>query len=157
MSVIRFFRLLFCFKKPRVINLSYLHVFIKDRPTLFIVWEIKNVWSVKLIPINRNYYSTQQAIIISIPKDQQLLTLKASNFWRKKNVKLNLCAVQLDELATAQLIQGFRPLNKIGVSTPQVSAIRNFKSVKPSYIKQGNTSIKKIDRFNIQIQHFNYQ
>jgi hypothetical protein len=156
MAALRILRLLFCFKKPGVINLSYLHVFIKDKPTLFIVWEIKNVFSVKLVPLKLSYFTPQNAIIISIPKEQQQVTLKATNFWRKKRITLTLCAVALDELATAQLIQGFRPLNKLAISAPHVSGIRNLESIKPFYVKQRNNVIKKIDRFNMNIQPFNY-
>ena len=156
MAALRILKLLLCFKKPGIINLSYLHVFIKDKPTLFIVWEIKNVWSVKLIPLNQSYHTAQNAIIISIPKEQHQVTLKAVNFWRKKSVTFNLCAVELDEVATAQLIKGFRPLNKVAISAPHVSGIRNLESIKPFYVKQWNNVIEKIDRFNIQIQHFNY-
>lgn len=157
MAAIRFLTLLFCFKKPKVINLDYLHVLIKDKPTLFVVWEIKNVWSVKLIPLNRRYYKPQNAIIISIPQEQHMITLKAASFWKKKSIRLSLCAVQLNELATAQLIQGFRPLNKVSVSTPHISAIRKIESIKPFCVKPKNSVIKKIDRFNIQIQNINYQ
>jgi len=156
MAALRILRLLFCFKKPGVINLSYLHVFIKDKPTLIIVWEIKNVWSVKLIPLNHSYYTAQNAIIISIPQPQQLVTLKASNFWRSRSIVLALCAVELDEQATAQLIKGFRPFSKVEISAPHVSGIRNLESVKPFCVKQRNSIIKKIDRFNINIHRFNY-
>ena len=137
-------------------NLSFLHVFIKDKPTLFIVWEIKNVWSVKLIPLNHSYYTAQNAIIISIPKEQHQVTLKAANFWRKISIVLTLCPVELDELAASQLIQGFRPLNKVAISTPHISGIRNLKSIKPFCVKQKNSGIKKIDRFNINIHPYNY-
>lgn len=157
MREIRFLKLLFCFKKPEIINLDYLYVLIKDKPTLFVVWEIKNVWSVKLIPFNRRFYKPQNAIIISIPQEQHKITFKAANFWRKKSISLTLCAVQLNELATAQLIQGFRPLNKVSVSTPHISAIRKIESIKPFCVKPKNSVIKKIDRFNIQIQNINYQ
>jgi hypothetical protein len=156
MAALRILKLLFCFKKPGVINLSYMHVFIKDKPTLFIVWEIKNVWSVRLIPLKHIYHTAQNTLVISIPREQHQVTLKAANFWRKTSIVLTLCAVELDELATAQLIHGFRPLNKIKVSAPHVSDIRNRILVRPFSVKHTNTVIKKIDRFNINIKPFNY-
>ncbi len=156
MVAVRILKLLFCFKKPGVINLSYLHVFVKNKPTLFIVWEIKNVWSVKLIPLKRSYYTTHKALIISIPGEQTRVTLKAANFWRRTKVNLTLCAVHLDEVATAQLIKGFRPLNKVEVYAPIVTRILNRVLIRSFSIKPKNTVIKKIDRFNIQIQPFNY-
>lgn len=156
MAAIRFLKLLFCFKKPGVINLSYLHVFIKDKPTLFIVWEIKNVWSVKLIPLKRSYYTAQKALVISIPEEQTQVTLAAANFWRRTKVNLTLCAVRLDEAATARLINGFRPLNKVEVSVPIVTRILNRVLIRPFSIKQRNRVIKKMYRFNIHIQPLNY-
>ena len=156
MAAIKFLKLLFCFKKPGVINLSYLHVFIKDKPTLFVVWEIKNAWSVKLIPLKRSYYIAQKALVISIPEEQTQVTLKAANFWRRTKVNLSLCAVHLDEVATVQLINGFRPLNKVEVSAPIVTRIVNRVSIKSFSIKHRNSVIKKLDRFNIHIHPFNY-
>jgi hypothetical protein len=156
MTAFKILKLLFCFKKPEVLNLSYLHVLIRDKPTLFVVWEIKNVWSVKLIPLDRSYYIAQNAIIISIPKDQNQVTLKAANFWKKTNIGLAMCTVQFDEVSTAQFIQGFRPLNKLEVCAPVVFNIKNKLAIKPVSIKQRNSFIKKIDCFNINVQRFNY-
>lgn len=156
MAVLRILKLLFCFKKPEVINLSYLHVFIKDKPTLFIVWELKNVWSVKLIPLKRSYYTGLMALVITIPENRYQINLKATNFWRKTSVVLDLCAVELDTLSTAQLIHGFWPLNKVEVSAPQISAIINLVSIRSFCVKQRNSGIKTIDHFNINIQPFNY-
>ena len=156
MSAMRFLKLLFCFKKPGVINLSYLHVFIKDNPTLFIVWEIKNAWSVKLVPLKRSYYTAQKALAISIPEEQAQVTLKAANCWRRTKVNLTLCAVQLDEFATAQLINGFRPLNKVKVAAPLIAAIRSRPVIKPVSIQPRNAVIKQIKRFPIHIHSLHY-
>jgi hypothetical protein len=124
MVAVRILKLLFCFKKPEFINLSYINVLVKDKPLLFIVWEIKNAWSVKLIPLQRRHYETKKVLILSIPKEQNDITIKAVNFWRKTKMGLTMYAVELDEASTAQLIQGFRPLNKVEVSAPHVSGIR---------------------------------
>lgn len=156
MNAVRILKLLFCFKKPQVINLSYLNVFVKDKPALFIVWEIKNVWSVKFIPLKRRHYETQNALVLTIPNDQKEVTLQASNFWRKKTVNLTMRAVELDEATIDQLIDSFRPLNKLEVYAPLISNISNQVVIKPVNIKQRNSFIKKIARFHINIQTFNY-
>jgi len=156
MVAVRILKLLFCFKKPRVINLSYLNVFVKDKPVLFIVWEIKNGWFIRFIPLKRRHYETQNALVLSIPKGQKEITLKAANFWRKTTVNLTMRAVDLDKTTTAQLINSFRPLNKLEVLAPLISNIRNKVAIKPVNIKQRNSFIKTIDRFNINIQPFNY-
>jgi hypothetical protein len=156
MTAIRILKLLFCFKKPELINFSYLSVLVKDKPTLFIVWEIKNVWSVRLIPLKHSYYTSKNTLVLSIPKEQNLITLKAANFWRKKSIKLTMHAVELDEATTVQLINGFRPLNKLEVYAPLVLNIKNKVAIKPVNVKQRNSCIKKLDRFNINIQPFIY-
>ena len=156
MTALRILKLLFCFKKPGIIQLSYIHVLVKNKPAFFIVWDIKNVWWVKLHPITRRYYDAQKALVLAMPQEQQQLTLKAANFWRRKRITLTLHAVALDEAAAAQLIQGFRPLSRIEVAAPLISNISNKAVIKPAGIRQKNTCIKKIDRFNIHIQHINY-
>jgi len=156
MAAFSILKLLFCFRKPRVLNLSYIHVLIKNKPTLFVVWEIKNAWSVKLIPLKRSYNTAQKALIISIPAEQAQVTLKAANCWRRTKVNLTLCAVQLDEVATAQLISGFRPLNKVEVAAPLIAAIRSRAVIKPVSIQPRNAVIKQINRFPIHIHSLHY-
>lgn len=156
MSANKILKLLCCFKKPGVINLSYIHVLIEAKPTLFVVWEIKNVWSVKLIPLKRTYYTSHQAVVLSVPENQNLVILKASNFWRKINIPLALCAVELDKQATRQLINGFRPLNKVEIIAPLIFGVRNQIAFRPLSIQQRNAGIKNINRFNIHIQPSNY-
>lgn len=156
MAATRFLKLLFCFKKPELINFSYISVFIKNKPTLFIVWEIKNACSVKLIPLKRKYYTAKKAMVLSIPGQQEEIIFKAANYWRRRIVKLAVRAVGLDEAATAQLINGFRPLNKQEVAAPVISGIRNRASLKHVNIHQRSCVVKNIHRFNINIQPFTY-
>lgn len=156
MKALRILSLLFCFKKPQIKQLSYIHVLVKDKPTLLIVWEIKNVLSVKLYPLNHRYFDSNKALVISIPKEQQQFSLKAANFWRKKRITLNIQPVALDEVTAAELINGFRPLNKLEVAAPIIFRINNMAAIKPTSIQQKHTCIKKIERFNINIQHINY-
>lgn len=156
MVAVKILKLLFYFGKPEITNLSYLNVLIKDKPALFVVWEIKNAWSVKIIPLKPRYYTAKKALILSIPKDQKVITLKAANFWRKTTLNLTMRAVDLDETTTAQLINSFRPLNKMELCVPHLSNIRNKVAIKPVSIKQRNSFIKNINRFNINIQPFNY-
>lgn len=156
MILVRILKLLFCFKRPELINFSYINVLINDKPTLFVVWEIKNVWSVKIIPLKRRYFTTKNTLILSIPKDQNEVVFKASNLWRETNIKLTMRAVELDEVTIAQLIDGFRPLSKLEVSAPIVWNIRNKIAMKSISIKQKNSFIKEIDPFNINIHPFNY-
>lgn len=156
MSATRILKLLLCFKKPEIIHLSYINVLIKDKPVLFIAWEIENSLSVKLIPLRRRYAEGVNALILSMPKELNEVTVKAANFWRKAIVSLPVCTVELDEVATAQLISGFRPLSKLEVHAPYIAGIRSKAKVSSFNIKQRSTCIKNIDRFNINIQSFNY-
>lgn len=157
MIATRILKLLFCFKKPSVIQLSYLPVLVKDKPVLFVVWEIENAWWVKFTPPTRRYATAKNAVLLTIPNHLNQVTLKAYNCWRKTSIQLSIHAVQLDEATTAQLIDGFRPLNKTGVNTPSVSHIKNQISISPFAIQLRDSSIKQINRFNITIQPIHYQ
>lgn len=148
---------LFCFKKPRILQLSYLPVLVKEKPLLFVAWETANAWSVKFIPLKCRQDASKHAAIISVPHHQREVTLKVANYWRSTTIYLSLYPVQLDESATMQLIDGFRPLNKIEVNTPLVAHTKNRISIKHPNLKQLNSSIKKIDRFQVTIQPIHYQ
>lgn len=146
------FKLLFCFKKPEVIHLSYIPVLIKDKPVLFVAWDIMNARAVRFIPLRRRYHNNVSAAILAVSKDLREVTLKFANFWRSTTIRISIYAVQLDEATTAQLIHSFRPLNTTVVNTPLVSRIRNLAVIRPISISQRSTSIKKIDRFNTTIK-----
>lgn len=156
MAAIRFLKLLFCFKKPELINFSYISVFIKNKPVLFIVWEIKNTLSVKLVPLKGKYYATKKALVLAIPQQQDEIIFKAFNCWRRKMVRLAIHAVELDEATTTQLISGFRPLNKLEIAAPFVSNIRNKASLKQFSIKKKKCAVIELPRFNISMQPFIY-
>lgn len=156
MAAVKILKLLFCFKKPELIHFSYISVFIKNKPALFIVWEIKNSWSVKLIPLKGKYYTAKKALVLSIPEQQEEIIFKAANFWRKNRERLTIHAVALDETATAQLIHGFRPLNTVEIAAPLISGIRNKASIRHFTIKQKNCAVTNINRFNIHIQPLHY-
>jgi hypothetical protein len=156
MDAVKILKLLVCFKKPELIHLSYINVLVKEKPILFIVWEVKNGWSVKFIPLKRRYHEASNALVLSIPEELNEITLKAANFWRKTRITFTMCAVELDRVATAQLIHDFWHLNKVEALAPLVLNIKNKATIKPVSIKQRNSFIKKIDRFNINIQPFNY-
>lgn len=157
MKAIRILKLLFCFKKLRVIQLSYLPVLVKDKPVLFVAWDIENAGWVKFTPPRRRYATAKNAVLLTIPNQQYQVTLMASNCWRKTSIPLSIHAVQLDEATIAQLIDDFRPLNKTGVNTPSVSHIKNQVSITPITIQLRDSSIKHIDRFNVTIQPIHYQ
>lgn len=157
MIATRILKLLFCFKKPRVIQLSYLPVLIKDKPVLFVAWDMENVGWIKFTPPARRYTTAKNAVLLTIPNHLNQVTLKACNCWRKISIYLPIHAVQLEEAALAQLIDGFRPLNKTGVHTPSVSHIKNRISIMPFTIQLRDNSIQQIDRFNVTIQPIHYQ
>lgn len=157
MMATRILKLLFCFEKPRVVQLSYLPVFVMDKPVLFVAWDIENAGWVKFTPPSRRYPAAKNAILLTIPNQLNHVTLKASNCWRKTSILLSIHPVELDKAALAQLIHGFRPLNKTGVNTPSVSNIKNRVSIRPFAIQLQGSSIKQIDRFNVTIQPFHYQ
>jgi hypothetical protein len=83
MMVTRILKLLFCFKKPRVIQLSYLPVLVKDKPVLFVAWDIENVGWVKFTPPNRRYTTAKNAVLLTIPNHLNQVALKASNCWKR--------------------------------------------------------------------------
>ena len=155
---------LFCFKKPLVEQLSYIPVLVKDKPVLFVAWQVKYARSVQFKPLNCRYFTVQNAVMLALPHQLQVVTLKASNCWRKTIIHLPLQAVQLNEAAVAQLIDGFRPLNKTDIHTPLVAHIKSRIIATPYSIQQHSNSIKNIDRFKVavqpftvNIQPFNYQ
>lgn len=157
MMSIRILKLLFCFKKPRVLKLSYLPVLIIDKPVLFVAWDIENAGWVKFTPPERRYAAETNAVLLTIPNQQNQVILKAYNCWRKTSIQLSIHAVQLDDAAMAQLIDGFRPLNKTNVNIPSVSHIKNQVSIKPFAIQLRDSSIQQINRFNVTIQPIHYQ
>lgn len=142
---------LFCFKKPRLTQLCYLPVLIKDKPVLFVAWDITHAWSVRFIPLKQTHNAANNAAVVSIPAHLNQVTLEASNYWRKTTINLTLHAVELDEITTAKLIDGFRPLNKTEVNTPLVTHIKNKVVPKNMNIHQRNSAIQHIDRFKITI------
>jgi hypothetical protein len=148
-------RLLFCFRKPGIKNLSYIHVMVEDKPTLFIAWEVEHAWVVKLKPIKGKYYASQKALVIAAPGELQEIVLKVANFWRSYEKVLPLQVVQLDKNALSELISGFRPMNKVSVNTPAVSKVRNQLQVKRSIIRH-NVKPVELQRSTINIQPFNY-
>lgn len=123
----------------------------------FVAWDIESAGWVKFAPPARRYTTAKNAVLLTIPNHLNQVTLKASNCWRKTSIDLPIHAVQLDEAAMAQLIDGFRPLNKTGVHTPSVSHIKNRVSIRPFTIQLRDNSIKQIDRFNVTIQPIHYQ
>lgn len=135
-------------------QLSYLPVLVKDKPILFIAWEIKNAYCVKFIPLRRRYYTKKNAVLISTPNHLHQVTLKVSNIWRKTTINLSIHAIQLDEAAMAQLINAFHPLNKTKVNAPLAAHINNQLFIKPLTIHQYNSAIKQVDPFNVTIQSF---
>lgn len=142
----------FCFKKPRVVKLSYLPVLVKDKPVLFVAWEIKHAWSVRFIPLRQKHNAARNAAIVSVPNHLKQVTLKAGNCWRTTTIRLSLHAVQLDEAGTAHLIDGFRPLHKTAVHTPVAAYINSPVLTRPLNIQQRNSSIQQVDRFKVAIQ-----
>lgn len=156
MTVLRVLKLLFCFKKPEVKNLSYINVLVDQKPILFIVWEVKNAGFVKLIPFKGRYYSSQKAMALSLLYDRQQITMKTANFWRSTKTVLNMQAVQLDQATLSELIKGFRPLNKIEVDSPVLYNIRNRVSIKNLTITARSKPMELKQRFGANIQPFNY-
>jgi len=152
----RCLKLLFCFRKPEFVNFNYINVLVKNKPLLFIAWEIKNACSIKLIPLKQRFSIAQNAVIINVPEEQNKIVFKVANFWRKRKIELNMHAVALDETTASWLIHGFSPLNKLETSIPLVSGIRNKIIIRPGSVKQRNVRIQKIARFNINTQPFTY-
>ncbi|TWI78004.1 hypothetical protein IQ13_4248 [Lacibacter cauensis] len=146
------FTRLFCFKKPRVIQLSYLPMLVKNKPFLFVAWELKHAYTVKFIPLRNRYHAAHNAAVVTIPAHFSQITFKAANYWRKTTIILQLQMVQLDEAATAQLIDGFQPLNKTVLHTPQIAHLRNNISCKRLKTQQRFCTIKQINQFKVTTQ-----
>lgn len=156
MILTKILKQLFCFKKPKLIQLSYLPVLVKDKPVLFVTWELENVGMVKFLPLQHRYITPKNTVLLAIPANLQQVTLRASNYWRKTNINLRIHTVELDEPTLAKLIDGFRPLNKTYVNTPAVLQIKNKIFIKRIAIQLRDSSIKQIDRFNINMQPIHY-
>ena len=156
MSSVRFFSLLFCFRKPEIVHLSYLNLLVKEKPVLLIVWEIKNARCIKFLPLKGRHYALKNAALLSIPEDRREISIRIVNFWRGITKDITMHAVELDANTTTQLIDGFRPLNKIRIHTPVISRISNHIGVKPVIMVQRSNSITVTNRFPINIKPFNY-
>jgi hypothetical protein len=156
MRSVRFLPLIFCFKKPEIIHLSYINVLVKNKPVLFIAWQVKHARLIKLLPLKRRYFGLNNAIILALPIERTEVKLTIVNFWRQTAIKLDLNTVEMDQTTTAQLIHGFHPLNKMEVHAPLIFWIKNNLEIKLFPLEQKSNPIKVTARFNINIQHFNY-
>lgn len=148
--------LLFRFRKPGIINLSYIHVMVKDKPTLFIAWEVKHAWVVKIKSIRGRYYGSQQALIITAPAEQQAIVVKFANIWRSIEIILPMQLVQLDRSALAQLISGFKPMTDLSVDIPAPSKTSPAFQIKSSPLRNLIKPVEVLRRSDISIQPFNY-
>lgn len=156
MSLISVLKLLFCFRKPDVKSLTYINVIVANKPSLFIVWEIENVLYVKLASYKGRHYAKKRAMVISTAGGQQEIIMKATNFWRTTKTVLQIRVVQLDKAIVSELINGFRPLSRKEVIIPFISKINANFEIKQIIVSNQIKPFKIKERFNINIQNFNY-
>lgn len=122
-----FIRKLFDFSKPKFLNLDYIDIVVEEKTLFLVSWKSERHHKIKISPLNKTYRHHETAIVLKVPTRTAELTITLHSLWRRRKYRVSLKKVKLDKETAQHLIMRFKPVEMLGLKTPDVNSVRTLR------------------------------
>ena len=104
------------FKPPVVIDLSSIDIIIAQKPLYLLSWTFARFYKLKILELNKTYYSKSGSVILKIPDSTNSITLIVSTIWHKRQFIRPLKKMKLEDAIAQLLIGALNPMKTFPVN-----------------------------------------
>jgi hypothetical protein len=119
--MLKFFRRLFDFHKPMIIDLEWIGLVVENKRLLLLCWQFGKDYRLSVPLLNKSWKGSSNAIVVKLPTFPEKLTVVIKSWWRRRTILIELKETALDPQSAATLIDAFRPFQIPGTKIQNAS------------------------------------
>lgn len=115
-----FFKYLFRFRAPQIININYLDYLIINKSYFLLSWKTKYAYKLRIKPFYSTFYNYGGSIYIAVPNNIDTLEVKISNLWSSRKLQVHLKKTEISVPFEFTLVPDFKQWQSTNISLPKL-------------------------------------